>query len=580
MIAAICRRLDGIPLAIELAAARAAVLGVEEVATYLDDRFQILTGGRRTALPRHQTLRATLDWSYELLSEPERVILRRLSVFAGVFRLEAASTVIASPEIAPTEVVDGIASLAAKSLVTVLVGGTVARCRLLDTMRAYGLAKLAESGERDRLVRRHAEHYRDLFERAEAELDARPADEWLGQYAAETDNLRAALDWAFSPLGDASIGIALTAAAVPLWIHLSLMEECRNCAERALAALGAGGSRDARREMKLQAALGASLMYTRGVVPEIGAAWTKALELAETLDDAEIRLSSLWGLWSFHTNDGQHRIALLFAQRFRALAANRPDPNERLIGERMMGLSQHFLGDQPSARRHLECVLADYVTSDRQSLVISFQLDLRMVARIFLPWILWLQGFPEQAMRAAESSVENANHAISLSYALAHAAAPIALWTGDLVAAERYLQTLLDHSKRHALARWHAWGRSYQGVLVIKRGDLNTGLRLLSAGFDELGEGWFAASRLITLPMAEALGRSGRIADGLFLIEQALAATERIEERWLVADLLRLKGELPSSQKPWPVAIDVTVTVAASAFSKARWARCIRRSQR
>ncbi len=105
MIAAICRRLDGMPLAIELAAARAAVLGVEEVATHLDDRFRILTGGRRTALPRHQTLRAALDWSYELLSEPERVILRRLAVFAGVFRLEAASAVIASPDIAPAEVV-------------------------------------------------------------------------------------------------------------------------------------------------------------------------------------------------------------------------------------------------------------------------------------------------------------------------------------------------------------------------------------------------------------------------------------------------------------------------------------------
>ena len=116
-IAAICRRLDGIPLAIELAAARAAALGIEELAARLDDRFQLLTGGRRTALPRHQTLRATLDWSYELLAEPERVILRRLAVFAGAFSLEAAGAVAASPEIAPSEVVDGLSSLVAKSLV-------------------------------------------------------------------------------------------------------------------------------------------------------------------------------------------------------------------------------------------------------------------------------------------------------------------------------------------------------------------------------------------------------------------------------------------------------------------------------
>jgi predicted ATPase len=165
MIAAICRRLDGILLALELAAARAAVLGVEAVATHLDDRFRILTGGRCTALPRHQTLRATLDWSYELLSEPERVILRRLAVFACVFRLEAASAVITSPEIAPAEVVDGIANLVAKSLVTLVAGGTVARYRLLDAMRAYGLGKLAESGECQWLARRHAEHCRNLIER-------------------------------------------------------------------------------------------------------------------------------------------------------------------------------------------------------------------------------------------------------------------------------------------------------------------------------------------------------------------------------------------------------------------------------
>src|SRR5271166_2050184 len=223
MIAAVCRRLDGIPLAIELAAARAAVLGVEDIATHLDDRFRILTGGRRTALPRHQTLRATLDWSYELLSEPERVILRRLAVFAGVFRLAAASAIIASGEIAPADIVDGIANLVAKSLVTVVAGSTVAGHRLLDTMRAYGLEKLAESGEREWLARRHAEHYRDLFERAEAEWETRPTVAWPSEHAAVIANLRAALDWAFSSDGDPPIGVALTAAAVPVWMQLSLV---------------------------------------------------------------------------------------------------------------------------------------------------------------------------------------------------------------------------------------------------------------------------------------------------------------------------------------------------------------------
>jgi len=244
LIAAICRRLDGIPLAIELAAARASALGVEGIAARLDDRFHLLTGGKRTALPRHQTLRATLDWSYELLTEPERVILRRLAVFAGPFSLEAATAVAADPETELASVVENLASLVMKSLVTTEGDGAVARYRLLDTTRAYATEKLDESGQRDSLGGRHAEYYRDVFERAETEVLARPASEWLADYAPEIDNLRSALDWAFSPHGgDVSVGIALTAAAVPLWVYLSLVDECRRRVERALTALVAAARR-------------------------------------------------------------------------------------------------------------------------------------------------------------------------------------------------------------------------------------------------------------------------------------------------------------------------------------------------
>jgi predicted ATPase/DNA-binding winged helix-turn-helix (wHTH) protein len=549
-IATICRRLDGIPLAIELAAARAAVLGVDEVATHLDDRFRILTGGRRTALPRQQTLRATFDWSHELLSEPERVILRRLAVFAGVFRLEAASAVITSPEIAPAEVVDGIANLVAKSLVT-MVAGSTARCRLLDTMRAYGLEKIAESGEREWLARRHAEYYQDLFERAEAELDARPATEWLAEYGPKADNLRAALDWAFSRDGDAQIGVALTAAAVPLWMRLSLLEECHGRAEQALAVVGTGAIRDAPREMKLQAALGASLTFNRSEIPEIvseiGAAWTKALELAESLDDAEYQLRSLWGLWFFHTASGRHRIALTLAQRFSVVAAKRPDQNDWLVGEQMIGISQHYLGDHASAQRHLERVLADDNIPVQRSHIVRFEIDVRVTVRVFLAWTLWLRGFPDQALHTVESGIGDAsatNHVISLCYALAQAACPIALLIGDLAAAEQYTGMLLDHSTTHAPARWGDYGRIYEGVLVIRRGDVIAGLRLLRARLGERGKARSRVLRTIFLLTAEALGRAGEVADRLAAIEEALEWTAHTDERWLTAELLRIKGEL------------------------------------
>jgi predicted ATPase/DNA-binding winged helix-turn-helix (wHTH) protein len=557
MIAAICRRLDGMPLAIELAAARAAVLGVEEVAAHLDDRFRILTDGRRTALPRHRTLRATLDWSYELLSEPERVILRRLSVFAGVFRLEAARAVIASPEIAPAEVVDGIANLVAKSLVTV-VGGTIARCRLLDTTRAYGLEKLTEAGESEQLARRHADYYRRLFERAEAE-ESRPTADWLAEYGPKIDNLRAALDWGFSHDGDAQIGIALTAAAMPLWMQLSLMEECRRRVEQALAALANVAEPDARQEMKLLAALGASRLYTRGGVPEVASAWTKVLELANSLGDPEYQKRALWGLWSFHVNGIDYRTSLSLAHRFGSLAATSPDPDDRFIGERMIAISHHNLGNQQSARCHIERALADSAAPGHQQQFIRLQLDPRVTARVHLARILWLQGFLDRAMREAEHSVDEARateHAISFSYALHRAACPVALWNGDLAAAGHYADMLLDHAERHALVHWQLYGWGYQGAVAIRRGDVASGLRLLRSCSKELGETGITAPRFMrfaAVDMAEGLGKAGQVAEALDAIDDAIARAERTEELWQFAELLRVKGELvlvkgPASQ--------------------------------
>jgi predicted ATPase len=544
-IAGICRQLDGIPLAIELAAARAATLGIEVLGAHLDDRFGLLTGGRRTALPRHQTLRATLDWSHGLLSEPERVILRRLAVFAGAFSMEAASAVAAAPERAQSNIVDDLSSLVAKSLVTVEVKGSVARYRLLDTTRAYALEKLKDSGEHEPLLCRHAEYYRGLFERAEVEWETRPIVEWLDDYVWCIDNLRAALDWAFSPKGDASIGVAMTAAAIPLWKHLSLMEECRGRVERSLAAIAAGAGGDVRREMQLYAALALSLTFTRGAaITEVGAASAKALEIAESLGNREYQLRALRDLWVFRFNSGQHCLALTLAQRFYTVAATRLDPFERMIGERLIGMSQYYLGELPGARHLIEGVLR-LAAPPQKSEIVRYE-RARVLSLAVLARVLWLQGLPDQAMRTAESSVADAraiNNAIALGQALAVAAYPIALWAGDLAAAEHYVEMLLDNSTRHALSRWHVYGRCYQGMLVIQRGDVGTGLRLLRAAFDEPAAAG-SAPRLLAFLISAASGHAGQIADGLPAIEEAIMRSEHTEERWLIAELLRVKGEL------------------------------------
>jgi predicted ATPase/DNA-binding winged helix-turn-helix (wHTH) protein len=173
IVADICRRLDGIALAIELAAGRIDAFGLRELAARLDDRFRLLTRGRRTALPRHQTLGTTLDWSYQLLPESERTVLHRLAAFAGRFTLEAVEAVISGGE----SIVNQVANLVAKSLITADIGGDVVYYRLLETTRAYALDKLEESGERSEYARRHADYFRALFRCAELEWDRRPTAE-------------------------------------------------------------------------------------------------------------------------------------------------------------------------------------------------------------------------------------------------------------------------------------------------------------------------------------------------------------------------------------------------------------------
>ena len=215
LVVEICRRLDGLPLAIEFAAPRVEVLGIEGLAARLDDSLPLLGARRRTTMPRHRTMRAVVDWSYGLLSEDEQRFFRALGIFAGGFTVEAAAAVAMDAANARAVAIDRLADLVAKSLVVADVSGAKPRFRLLDTTRAYAIEKLDASGERERIARRHAEYYRDLFERAEREVPARPTGEWLADYAGEIDNLRAALDWAFSPSGDVSIGVALTAARGP-----------------------------------------------------------------------------------------------------------------------------------------------------------------------------------------------------------------------------------------------------------------------------------------------------------------------------------------------------------------------------
>jgi predicted ATPase/DNA-binding winged helix-turn-helix (wHTH) protein len=543
---AICRHLDGIPLAIELAAARIAAFGVEGVAARLNDRFRLLMGGSRTASPRHQTMHATLDWSHELLSETERVVLRRLAVFGGVFTLEAASAVAAGGDIPAQEVVDGVANLVAKSLLSANVAGAIVHYRLLETTRAYAREKLGESGELEQFARRHAQYHRDLFEHAESEM--RSTVEWLAAYRPQLDNLRAALDWAFSPGGDAAVGVALTAATVPLWMHLALIAECHVRVERAIAHLESEVPADAARDMRLFLALGITAMH----IPDPGStkmvtALTKALELAESLGDTEYHLRAMWGLYICRFRQGDYPSALSLAEQFRTVAATTADPFDDLIGDRLIGIVLQVLGDQPGARRYIEPLIGADFGIDRRSHIIRYQYDQRVVTHCHYAKILWLQGHADQAMHIAAGIVDYArtkDHVLSMLYALVQAACTIAVYSGDLTTADRNVKLVADLAIRHGLEAWRTWGQCFEGVVLIKRGESAAGSQLLGAALKRLPEGALYLNRNLFAEQAEGLGAAGQIAEGLALADDTLAHIQRIEEGWCLAELVRRKGEL------------------------------------
>jgi non-specific serine/threonine protein kinase len=233
-VAKICYRLDGIPLAIELAAARTKVLSVEEISERLDDCFALLTTGNRTALPRQRTLHATMDWSHELLPEQERILLRRLSVFSGGFTLKAAESVCTGEDLEPNHVLDLLSYLVDKSLVMVRENGGQTRYRLLETVRQYGRERLDESEDEAEVKRRHAAFFVGIAEEAERELDGPDQTLWLAFLETDHDNFRAALSWSLGEGGDAGLGVRLAAALWPFWFARGYLSEGRRWLERAI----------------------------------------------------------------------------------------------------------------------------------------------------------------------------------------------------------------------------------------------------------------------------------------------------------------------------------------------------------
>lgn len=538
----ICRRMDGIALAIELAASRVGSYGIRGTAGVLEYRFRLLWQGRRSALPRHHTLQAMLDWSFNLLSERDRCVLRRLSIFMGPFTHEAALDVAQAEGCPGQDVADAIASLGDRSLLSVaIVDGTPCH-RLLHTTRAYAAAKLAESDDGKQVADRHALHWHALLTRCAINTpiaDARA----LSRSLRYLGDIRVALAWTLSDSGDRTIGVEIAACTSAILLGASLLRECHRWCELALAAMPES-VRGTRTELTLQSALAISSMFTRGNGSEVHAAIDRGLQLAETWGERPHQLHLLAGLHIYLIRIGDFKAAVRVAEEAAALTRDTEDPGVAAMTDWMLGCAHHLAGDQEAALRYCEQGFRRASASGPEH-IDFFGYDHRVRALLVLARALWIRGFPDRAAGLGRQAVDEAQergHPVNLCIAMVYSIT-IQLWNRDLLNAGPDIERLLAHAARHSLGPYHAVGTALKGELTVLRGEPADGIALLRQALASLRtEQHHVLTTSFSRALAEGLILCGDVDLATKTIDDALAHVRLRGETLYVCDLLRVRA--------------------------------------
>jgi predicted ATPase/DNA-binding winged helix-turn-helix (wHTH) protein len=545
VVVSMCRKLDGVALAIELAARRVEAYGVHQTAAMLDQRLTLLWVGSRSAPPRHKTLQATLDWSYKLLSDVERIVLCRLAIFAGHFPLDAALAIATSASVDRSLVFSAIDSLVAKSMVATRPVGAMMRYRLLDTTRAYARESSADDAEFADVAARHAIYYRQWLEQRGIDWPTLTTAAERAPHFGALNNVRAALEWAFGSDGNAEIGIGLAAAAVPVFLTMSLLPECHRWSERAMVAL-ADGARGGAEEMHLQAGLGISSMHIHGESEAARAALSRSLAVAEARGDLLHQVGMLGLLHMFHFRGGEFKTAVQYARRCRSVAGIVEDPAAMALAHSILGRSLHLSGELDDARVELLASLELWSHSPSATIYISFDRHYR--AGIALARTLWLLGFPAQAVERIHQAIEDAeavDHPASLAVASLAWAASIFLWTGDVAGVNACIDSSVSHAASQSLGPLSAVCRARKAELAIYQGDAHEGVESLRAS---LGKIHAAHYELMTtefnISLVQGLRAAGRLAEGIALIDETIELVETNGDLCYMPELLRAKGSL------------------------------------
>lgn len=553
-IAAICRSLDGLPLALELAAAAVPMVGLDALASGLTQRLSLLAFGRRT-LARHESLDAMLDWSFELLSAAERGILATLGCFRASFDLAAAVQVAARDGVGEAETAQAVLRLAAKSLLVIEPADHAVAYRLLETTRVYARLKLDASGQAALAARRHALWVRGLLARAREDWLALERGAWWERYGNAIDDVRAALIWSLGEAGDRRLGVSLTLASAPLWIGLAQFAEYNRWLVQALATLEALGEAGGPEEIQLQ--LGLCVLLFNADRPGAGfvRAATRVLRIGKTLGDPLARATGLWLLSGQRGIMGDHPAALALARQMLPPAPPDPDPDLRTFARRVIALMTFRVGRLTEAAAIGAELVANL--SDRTAYGAVLRYDHATVARGNHALTLAVQGRLDAARALILDAVADAarlRNPASFCYLLSSAACPIALWLGDDDLAR-------DHAER--LARTAADNRfTYMAELAA----------------------WFAAivDRRAGRPAHAAPRRPSLPHDTDMFITTCAAlctpdAVARVEARaphWATAEILRAHGEsrLRAGDRAAATALFARALAIAEAQGSGLWA--------
>jgi tetratricopeptide (TPR) repeat protein len=496
-----------------------AALGIKNTVARLVSRLELLRLSHRTAVPRHRTLKATLDWSYDLLSEGEKTVLRRIAAFIGQFTIEGAQYVADELDVGTGDVFDAITGLVEKSLIATRIDENRTQFRLLETTRAYALEKLGEHVEFDVVLRRHAEYVAGYLEsqRAaplaliEAEGTAayptqsettRPSPEWsfgprgedqvaTGLSAASTHsgqlgNIRAALEWSFGPHGDDEISTRLAAASTQVFLELSLLIECRVWAERSIARLG-DQHKNSRREVEIYASLSLALMHSEGNSKLVREAFFRALDVAAVQGYAAYEFRLLSGFFMYCSWNIDIYGALDIAFRSKEVALKTQDPDDMALAETMLGGANYFAGNHLVALTHFESGLSRFATGSRfrarQNLYYQSGL-----ARVGMAHSLLFTGFLDQALDCARRAIEEgeeSGHPATLCQSLS-LALPVYLALEDFRRSEQFIAQLTEIAALHSLRPYRALATGLRGRWLLLQSDVLGGIPLLKRALEEL----------------------------------------------------------------------------------------------